>query len=223
MAKHVDWKRSSAWANYLRSTYKNSLTVCWLITHSAVSHRHRRHWMNRGPNRPAITTSAWKIDRLLSVGQPVRAKLDEKRRLRNGDLRWLSHVRLYQSLDVKLEDGMTRRKSHYIRVSNELPILILFTRTIRSSHRPHRRLYSRRQTLRRRMATAINRLLWNVVVVRRSIQRVTDDADSYNFNRVLKRKKRLISMIFLQNVGRASSIHGPLGPKVVLAWDRPAH
>jgi hypothetical protein len=52
------------------------------------------------------------------LGQPVRAKLDEKRRLRNGDLRWLSHVRLYQSLDVKLEDGMTRRKSHYIRFSN---------------------------------------------------------------------------------------------------------
>ena len=74
--------------------------------------------MNRGPKRPAITTSARKIDQLLSVGQPVRAKLDEKRRLRNGDLRWLSHVRLYQSLDVKLEDGMTRRKSHYIRVSN---------------------------------------------------------------------------------------------------------
>jgi hypothetical protein len=93
--------------------------------------------MNRGPKRHIITTSARKIDQLLSVGQPVRAKLDDKRRLWNGDLRWLSHVRLYQSLDVKLEDGMTRRKSYYIRVSNnELPILILFTRTIPSSTLP---------------------------------------------------------------------------------------
>jgi hypothetical protein len=75
---------------------------------------------------------------------------------------------------------------------NELPILIIFTSTIRSSHRPHRRLYSRWQSLRRRMATAINRLLWHVAAVRWSIQSVTDDSDSYNFNRVLKRKKRLI-------------------------------
>jgi hypothetical protein len=39
MAKHVDWKRSCACGDYLRSTYKNSLIVCWLITHSAVWHR----------------------------------------------------------------------------------------------------------------------------------------------------------------------------------------
>jgi hypothetical protein len=162
---------------------------------SYSSYRCRQHteWIE-DQTGPPIQHQRERSSNFYLWGSPFApsSQLDEKRRLRSGDLRWLvSYVRPYQSLDVKLEDGTNRQKSRHIRVSNELPIVILFTRTIRSSHRPHRRLYSRRQSLRchwRRLATAINILLWHVVAVRWSIQRVTDDADSYSCNRLLKRK-----------------------------------
>jgi hypothetical protein len=61
------------------------------------------------------------------------------------------------------------------------------------------------------------------VAVKWSSQRVTDVADGYSFNSVLEKKKMFhFKVIFLQYVGRASSIRGPLGAKVARACDRPA-
>jgi hypothetical protein len=58
----------------------------------------------------------------LSVGQPVRVKLDENTEWRPA---LVSRVRPYRSYDVQLEDGTTRRRtSRHIRVSNEPPIVI---------------------------------------------------------------------------------------------------
>ena len=58
----------------------------------------------------------------LSVGQPVRVKLDEKAEWQPA---LVSRVRPYRSYDVQLADGTTRRRtSRHIRLSSEPPIVI---------------------------------------------------------------------------------------------------